>query len=225
MNFLGEISFYIKRKSSLNNSQKTEKIEKFIIPITSGESTVLEGLQAVQENIDDSLAIRYGCRFKQCGLCAVSVNGSPRMACMTKIKDGMVVGALENLPVHEDLVVERQFITEMIKNKKLIPQNLNHSKDPITTKEWDILSKCTDCQSCISACPEFIYDDMDSFSGPLFFVKLAQLQNHPQNEHNYTDKAQQLGITKCKDCAGCPCPYGIPIKKLAINPFLNLLDT
>jgi succinate dehydrogenase/fumarate reductase-like Fe-S protein len=58
---------------------------------------------------------------------------------MTKIKSNMVVGPLENLPVHQDLVVERQFITEMIKNKKLIPQNLNHSKNPITTKEFDIL--------------------------------------------------------------------------------------
>jgi succinate dehydrogenase / fumarate reductase, iron-sulfur subunit len=222
---MGEISFYIKRKSTSKNSEQKEKLEKFTIFITSGESTVLEALQAVQENIDDSLAIRYGCRFKQCGLCAVTVNGSPRMGCMTKIKDGMVVGALENLPVQQDLVVERQFITEMIKNKKLIPQNLNHSKDPITTREFDILSKCTDCQSCMSACPEYSYENMDSFTGPLFFVKLAQLQNHPQNEHNYTDKAQQLGIAKCEGCTGCPCPYGIPIKKLAINPFLNILNT
>jgi hypothetical protein len=62
---------------------------------------------------------------------------------------------------------------------------------------------------------------MESFARPLFFVKLAQLQNHPQNAHNYSVKAKELGIENCEGCAGCLCPYGIPIKKLAIDPFLQ----
>lgn len=219
---MSEISIYIKRSNNNINDEQPGKVENYKIRITPGESTVLEALQNVQENVDETLAIRYGCRFKQCGLCAVNVNGKPRMACMTKVKDAMVVEPLNNIPIQQDLVVERQFITETIKSKKLIPQNLNHSKSLITTKEFDILSKCTDCQSCLSGCPEYSFEDRESFSGPLFFVKLAHLQLHPQNEHDYNEKAKELGIGKCESCAGCPCPYGIPIKKLAIDPFLIL---
>lgn len=215
---MSEISIYVKRGANLQTT------EKFTLDLSLGDSTVLEALQIIQEEFDDTLAIRYGCRFKQCGLCAVTVNGNPRMGCMTKVKDGMVVGPLEHLPIQKDLVVERRFITENIKNKKLFPQTLNHSINPVTTKEFDILSKCTDCQSCLSGCPEYHFEKMDSFAGPLFFVKLAQLQNHPQNENNYFEKAKELGMEMCKGCAGCPCPYGIPIKKLAINPFLNELN-
>ncbi|WP_066256071.1 2Fe-2S iron-sulfur cluster-binding protein [Neobacillus drentensis] len=222
---MSEISIYVNRTNHSENRQLPQTTEKYTLPLSLGDSTVLEALQTIQEEIDDDLAIRYGCRFKQCGLCAVTVNGNPRMGCMTKVKEGMVIGPLDQIPVQKDLVVDRKFITETIKQKKLFPQLLNHSKNPLTSKEFDILNKCTDCQSCLSGCPEYSYKEMDSFAGPMFFVKLAQLQNHPQNEHNYSGKAKELGMEKCESCPGCPCPYGIPIKKLAINPFLNELKT
>jgi succinate dehydrogenase / fumarate reductase, iron-sulfur subunit len=222
---MSEITIYIQRSGASGTNGLLEHTEEFKVEISPGVSTILEALQSIQENLDDFLGIRYGCRFKQCGLCAVTVNGNPRMACLTKIKDGMVIGPLDNIPVQKDLVVERQFITETIKEKKLIPQKLNSTKDPITTKEFDILSKCTDCQSCISGCPEYRFENRDEFAGPLFFVKLSQLQSHPQNEQDYTDKAKELGMEQCDGCAGCPCPYGIPIKKLAINPFLDKIKS
>lgn len=218
---MSEIDIYINRTLSDKVSEPQDHLEKFRVEITPGVSTVLEVLQAIEENDDDTLAVRYGCRYKQCGLCAVSVNGNPRMACMTKVKENMVIKPLDKLPVHQDLVVERRFITEKIREDKLIPTRLNGEISPITSKEFDILSKCTECQSCLSACPEYSYEKMNKFAGPLFFVKLAQLQNHPQNEENYHAKAKEMGMESCEDCKGCPCPYGIPIKKLAIDPFIK----
>ena len=212
-------------KNSINvavrRSGKEQRLETFTVMVNVGESTILEVLQQIQEEQDDSLAIRYGCRYKQCGLCAVRVNGHSRMACMTKVKAGMVIEPIEKIPVQQDLVVERSFITEEIRTRELFPKALNPSIPPITTKEFDFLSKCTDCQSCLAGCPEYSYENMDRFSGPLFFVKLAQLQSHPQNEYDYSEKAKEMGILHCEDCKGCPCPYGIPIKKLAIDPFLD----
>lgn len=215
---MAKINVYVQRGHGYNQENK---MKKYTVEINEGESTILEALQQIQEEQDDSLALRYGCRFKQCGLCAVNVNGHSRMACMTKIKDGMILKPLANLPVQKDLVVERTFITEEIKKKKLYPHKLNSSIQPVTTREFDVLSKCTDCQSCLAGCPEYDYKKMEIFSGPLFFVKLAQLQQHPQNQYDYGDKARELGIYQCIDCKGCPCPYGIPIKKLAIDPFLD----
>jgi succinate dehydrogenase / fumarate reductase, iron-sulfur subunit len=196
-------------------------VQTYYIDIDIGNSTLLEALIKIQEEFDPTLAIRYGCRFKYCGLCAVSVNGVPRMACMTKVKDNMIVGPLNNIPGLQDLVVDRSFITETIKEKKLIPLWMNTSTHTEMSDKFQILSKCTECQVCISGSSIYKHEKRDEVVAPLFFVKLAQLKFHPQNKLNYYKKAKELGVEKYKDSPPIPCPYGIPIKKLAIDSFLE----
>ncbi|SPD74108.1 conserved hypothetical protein [uncultured Desulfobacterium sp.] len=71
-------------------------------------STILEGLLQVYERYDSTLAFSYGCRVKNCGLCAVNVDGRPHYACVTRIRDGMRISPLKNLPVIKDLIFERR---------------------------------------------------------------------------------------------------------------------
>ncbi|MEH7014127.1 2Fe-2S iron-sulfur cluster-binding protein [Neobacillus niacini] len=196
-------------------------IENYFVDIDTGKSTLLEALQKVREKVDPSLAIRYGCRFKNCGLCGVTVNEVPRMACMTKVKNNMNVGPLNNMPILQDLVVDRSFITETIKEKKLIPLPINTSTLSVMNEKFEAVSKCTDCQACISGSTVYKHDKREEVVAPLFFVKLAQLQFHPQNTQDYSEKANELGVKKYKDSPPIPCPYGIPIKKLAIDSFLE----
>ena len=55
--------------------------------VPSGErTTVLEALAYIYENIDPTLAFRFGCRFDSCGLCAVELNGRPKMACFRQTR-------------------------------------------------------------------------------------------------------------------------------------------
>jgi succinate dehydrogenase/fumarate reductase iron-sulfur protein len=76
--------------------------------VPSGErTTVLEALAYVYENIDPTLAFRSGCRFDSCGLCAVELNGRPRMACSAWLEDGMKIAPLHRMPVLRDLVIDR----------------------------------------------------------------------------------------------------------------------
>jgi succinate dehydrogenase/fumarate reductase-like Fe-S protein len=51
----------------------------------SERTTVLEALMHIYEHVDSTLAFRFGCRFNKCGLCAVEVDGKPRMACFTDV--------------------------------------------------------------------------------------------------------------------------------------------
>ena len=70
-------------------------------------TNVLEALAYVYENLDPTLAFGSGCRFGSCGLCAVELNGQPRMACSARVRDGMKIAPLAGLPVTRDLVVDR----------------------------------------------------------------------------------------------------------------------
>ena len=79
--------------------------EVFDLPVAFGES-VLGVLQRIRETSDSTLAFRYGCRFKGCGLCTVEIDGRPLPACMTRAKDGMEVGPLGSFPVLRDLAIE-----------------------------------------------------------------------------------------------------------------------
>lgn len=191
---------------------KTYRVE-----IEEGSTTVLEALQTIQSECDETLAFRYGCRYRNCGLCGMKVNGNARMACMTKVRNGVVIEPLDNLPVIEDLIVDRSMITNTIRKMKLFPKRTNDPPAPMS-KEFETVSKCTECQVCISGAPKF-----NDSPGPLFFVKLAQLYYHPHVDADYKQIAKALGIERFRNVEAIPCPYGIPIKKLAIDPFLKMM--
>ncbi|MFP3205670.1 MAG: 2Fe-2S iron-sulfur cluster-binding protein [Metallosphaera yellowstonensis] len=50
-------------------------------------TTVLELLLKIREEQDPSLVLRYSCRMALCGSCGMIINGRPRLACLTKMKD------------------------------------------------------------------------------------------------------------------------------------------
>ena len=49
------------------------------------ETTVLDGLIHIQRELDPTLSIRYSCRFKICGSCAMLVDGVQMLACETQV--------------------------------------------------------------------------------------------------------------------------------------------
>ncbi len=47
--------------------------------------TVLDGLLYILEELDPNLSLRYSCRFKICGSCAMMINGVQRLACESQV--------------------------------------------------------------------------------------------------------------------------------------------
>ncbi len=184
--------------------------------------TVLQGLFSIYDN-EESVAFRYGCRFKRCGLCAMEVNGRPRLACRTPMKDGLTVKPLRALPVIRDLVVDR----EPAFNVLLPFQPWLIGGDPSTglpkmtePEEHKRLMACNECLGCLSTCPSYRYDDPSS-GGPFQFVKLAQMHFHPLDRLDRPSQARSLSIDRCGSCQKCRCLIGIPIVKMAILPLLE----
>jgi succinate dehydrogenase/fumarate reductase iron-sulfur protein len=188
--------------------------------LPGGESTtVLQTLMHIYENDDPTLAFRFGCRFNKCGLCAVEVDGRPRMACFTEAKDGMKIGPLSGMPVVRDLVIDRSEFFEGLRELRIFIPDRENAPEPETIKEPEShkdLSRCVECLACNATCPK--YDSSkDSLAGPYVFVKLAQLHFDPRNELDRRGQAKELDIEGCLECGKCYCIHGINIHRDVIE--------
>lgn len=194
-------------------------LEAYQVPVEDG-ATVMGALLHIYETHDSNLAFRCGCRNQDCGLCAVDVNGRPRLACVTALKKGMVIRPLRRLPVARDLIVDRRWIMPFLERFDLFVRDGSPSDWPqclAVPAEHARLSACTECLSCLAACSSFAFG-RDDLGGPYHFVKLAQLHWDPRDSIDRQAQAAQLGVARCADCRKCACPLGIPIYRAAVAP-------
>jgi succinate dehydrogenase/fumarate reductase iron-sulfur protein len=187
--------------------------------------SVLEALMHIYENVDPTLAFRFGCRFNKCGLCALEVDGRPRMGCFTEIKDGMKLAPLRGMPVVRDLVVDRAAFFETLRELRLhipLPDDLSAPviiTEPETHKK---LLHCVECLACNATCPNYEFGKKP-FAGPYVFVKLAQLHFDPRNTIERRAQARDLGVAACAACRKCYCIHGINIHRDAVGVLLGAL--
>jgi succinate dehydrogenase / fumarate reductase iron-sulfur subunit len=197
------------------------RLAEFQVPYQEGD-TVLQALLRIYRD-QEPLAFRYGCRFRKCGLCALEVNGRPRLACRTPLRENMTLRPLRALPVVRDLVVDRQPAFATLLPLRPWIEELAGGANPRRLKqpaEHQQLMACTECLGCLSTCPTYHYDD-PGCGGPFHFVKLAQFHFHPLDGVDRLAQARDLGIERCASCLKCYCLVGIPIANTAIKPLLG----
>ncbi|VEB44435.1 Fumarate reductase iron-sulfur subunit [Chromobacterium violaceum] len=82
-------------------------LQGFDVPY-SDDMSVLQGLQYIRDYLDGTLAFRWSCRQAICGSCGMMVDGVPKLACKTFLRDypGKVrIEPLNHFPIERDLVV------------------------------------------------------------------------------------------------------------------------
>ena len=194
--------------------------ESFQIPVIAN-NTILGALLYIKENIDPSLAFRFSCRFKNCGLCAVMVDGIPKMACRTKVGHKMRIEPLYGLKPIRDLVVDREEITGLFRANGIYPDGDIDVDAPVIEGETGArLRRCLECFACLPTCETG--KTCHGFAGPVIFVRLAQLYLDPRNRTNRREQAKALGIGYCASCEKktCYCINGIDIERDAISVLL-----
>lgn len=195
--------------------------QAYTIPYVE-KNTILGALMFIQAELDPTLAFRYSCRFKRCGLCAVEIDGKSRMACHTYVQDGMRIGPLAKLPIIKDLVIDRESFFQTLSQHQLYLANPVNPNLPVKEPEQGgKLRSCTECLSCLAACQRYNYGNTE-FAGPYLFVKLAQLHLDPRDHTDRIRQAGNLGIAQCRECRQkCACPNGIAIYRDAIKLLLE----
>ncbi|MFX0133399.1 MAG: 2Fe-2S iron-sulfur cluster-binding protein [Candidatus Hodarchaeota archaeon] len=191
------------------------------------ETTVLDGLIFIKENLSKTLSFRRSCREGACGSCAIRINKISRLACKTHIfdvmdKNAILIEPLDHLPVIKDLVVDLEpffegishvrpwrivnYMEEDIKKPRIIDMNKF-----IKTME---AKSCILCAACYSDCN--VIDVDRTFVGPASMVKIVRFISDPWDSHEgRLSEAVDLGLFKCPIDQECEiaCPRDIDIRR------------
>jgi fumarate reductase (CoM/CoB) subunit B len=187
---------------------------------------VIDVLDYVHDTLAVDIAYRWLCSVKRCGSCAVTVNGSPALACWEPAQDEMTIEPLRGLPVIRDLVISREPFDEgLAQLDPLLDRRTEYTgfPEPLSHEVMarsSSLRDCIQCLACYAACP-VVAEPGSGFGGPALLVALAELALDPRDGGDRTRAAhEQLGVFKCVSCYECErvCPMEIPVVADAIEP-------
>src|SRR5918995_2952734 len=185
------------------------------------EWTVLDGLNHIKAERDETLSFRWSCRMGICGSCGMNVDGEPKLTCGTFLSDyapGPVrVEPLANFPVVKDLIVDLSDFMEklprvkpwIIRDDDVTEVDGEYLQTPEELDAYKQFSMCINCMLCYAACPVYGLDP--DFVGPAA-IALAQRYNLDSRDQGARERLDLLsdhegiwGCTFVGECTrGCP---------------------
>lgn len=194
--------------------------QKYEIPCTRKDLTVLEGLFYIQQRLDDSLAFRSSCRAAVCGSCAMHINGKYRLACNTLIShlksDTVTIRPLAHMPIHKDLVVDMkpfwekyEYIKPYLMPGKPLPSEGERIQSPDERAKIDVLVDCILCACCHSSCP--VTSSHEKYLGPMAFLNMDRFVSDTRDgakEERLAIVNDEHGVWRCHTVFNCQevCP-------------------
>ena len=206
--------------------------ERYRLEVARG-LTVLDALVRIKNEVDGRLSFRYSCRSAICGSCAMTINGSEKLACRTSVRrewerhGDITVAPLKNMAVIKDLVVDMGPFWE--KTRAVVPWLLadNPSADPPPEQAHALISQalpsakafhnadaCIMCGACVAACMSHEADK--HFLGPAALAKAYRfVADAREGEGPRTARLAALqeptGIWDCTRCNFCVqvCPKDV----------------
>ncbi len=195
------------------------------------DSTILDALIYIREEMDGTLALRCSCRASICGSCGMRINGRARLVCKTRVADlapngeQLVVEPMGNQQVVKDLVISLDTFFDQIKR---VEPFLKPDKEPehgefIASNEsmTNLLTSmnCIMCGCCVSDCTVLEVDS--NFIGPAALAKAWRFTEDPRdgqrNERLRALNDEDGGIWDCTRCMQCVevCPKDVaPMERI-----------
>jgi succinate dehydrogenase / fumarate reductase iron-sulfur subunit len=185
---------------------------------------VLDVIQKIKWEQDESLSLRRSCAHGVCGSDAMRINGVNALACKILIKnvrsDTMTLEPILGLPVIKDLIVDMKPFFDHYKS--VMPFLVNDDPAPTTERlqspedraRFDETTKCILCACCTTACPPFWGDR--KYVGPAAIVNAHRFIFDSRDRA----AAQRLeilndaeGVWRCRTVFNCTsaCPRDIKV--------------
>ncbi|MFQ5592878.1 MAG: succinate dehydrogenase/fumarate reductase iron-sulfur subunit [Anaerolineae bacterium] len=194
--------------------------EDFTVAIKPDES-VLDGIEKIWAQQDQSLTFRHACHHASCGTCGMRVNGIEKLSCVTLIQDvardgdTLTIEPMRHFPVVSDLVVDMGPFFENIKRTEFSimrsaePWLANRRPAPAAEENFIRFENCIECGLCVSACP--IAGTDETFLGPAALAGIWRMIEEPRGQNTTTlskmaDTAH--GAWRCHTALECTsvCP-------------------
>ena len=193
---------------------------------------VLDVILRIQAQQANDLAVRWNCKAGKCGSCSMEINGTPRLACMTRMDvfdpdEDLTVQPVKTFPVVKDLVTDVSWNYEQ--NRRIPPfkprppdADGNYRMMQSDVDRLQEFRKCIECYLCQDVC-HVLRDQsrMDKFVGPRFMIRLASLEMHPLDTADRIPAIRnQFGSGMCNITRCCVevCPEHINITDNGIIP-------
>jgi succinate dehydrogenase / fumarate reductase iron-sulfur subunit len=207
-------------------------LQDYAVEVNEGE-VVLDIIHRLQATQASDLAVRWNCKAGKCGSCSAEINGRPRLLCMTRMstfaEDQVItVTPLRTFPVIRDLVTDVSFNYMKAREVQSFtpPPDLKpgeYRMQQVDVERSQEFRKCIECFLCQNTC-HVVRDheeNKESFSGPRYLMRIAELEMHPLDQADRRDVAQDehgLGLCNITKCCTDVCPEGIKITDNALIP-------
>lgn len=215
---------------------KRHYMSTYKVPIRRG-TTVLDVLNYIKENLDETLTFRHSCRMGICGSCGININGKPMLACYTQVldlgADTLTIEPLSNLPIVKDLVVDiqpffqnfKKIKTVLIKPTETLKKAEEFTQPPEDLKKYWDLTLCTKCSICYSACPAAIDE---KFLGPSALTTNYRFIADSRDE-GLDDRLKSMAdnVWLCTSCNSCTlfCPKLVNCSDSIVEDRSMLVET
>ena len=210
-----KLQFHIQRQEAGG----APRYEDYPVETDREDATVAYALEALNEGLKDPVEWERSCLQKKCGACAMRIQGRPRLACDTFLREfpeggTVTLEPLRKFPVVRDLIVDRSAMRERLRDMALY---LSGPAVPDEKKEslaYDA-SRCLQCGLCLEVCPNY-YAGGD-FSGLAGAVPSARLIAVSGREEKALRRSYRRGFFEgCGKSLACRdiCPAGLPVERL-----------
>jgi fumarate reductase iron-sulfur subunit len=215
------------------------QFQTYLVPFAE-ETSVLEGLQYIKDQLDGTLTFRWSCRMAICGSCGEMLNGVPQLACNTFLRDyypnKVRVEPLNHFPIVRDLVIDQSDFIEKLEAAKLYIirdqakplEEGTYLQKPAQLARFDQFSECINCLLCYAACPQ--YGLNPEFTGPAVLTLIHRYNQDSRDE----GRAERMplvnadeGVWGCTLVGYCSkvCPKGVdPAAAVNLNKVNSTLD-
>lgn len=189
---------------------------------------VLDLLEAVRGDQDDTLSFRRSCAHGVCGSDAMRINGRNALACKVLVKDlnsdTIQIEPLLGLRVEKDLIVDmepffahyRSILPYLINDEPLPEDGKERLQSEAERERFDDTTKCILCAACTTSCPSFWADGQTI--GPAAIVNAHRFIFDSRDRGRLKRLkilAGQAGVWRCRTAFNCTeaCPRDIHITR------------
>ncbi|MEU4394869.1 succinate dehydrogenase/fumarate reductase iron-sulfur subunit [Kribbella sp. NPDC023855] len=208
------------------------ELQDYEVDVNEGE-VVLDVIHRLQATQTPDLAVRWNCKAGKCGSCSAEINGMPKLMCMCRMNtfeegETVTVTPMRTFPVIRDLVTDVSFNYQKAREIPSFTPPADLKPGEYRMQQVDVersqeFRKCIECFLCQDTC-HVIRDheeNKESFSGPRFLMRIAELDMHPLDAADRQHQAQDqhgLGFCNITKCCTEVCPEHIKITDNALIP-------
>eukprot|EP01069_Polyplicarium_translucidae_P003733 Polyplicarium_translucidae@DN2394_c0_g1_i1.p2 len=200
-----------------NGKPKRPSMQNFDLDLDSCGPMILDALIAMKDQ-DPTLTFRRSCREGICGSCAVNVDGTNSLACLTPIRTNCTatgggapveIQALPNIPVVKDLVGDlndffdhhREVMPWLIRKNVKPEGSSEYRQDDVQRDKLDGLYECVLCACCTTSCPSSWWGP-ETYLGPAALLQAYRWVVDSRDEFTHERLAKLNDTLKLYRCHG-----------------------